>query len=267
MGYGAEVEAQMLFKLREDLIKKMIDQRLTDQEVQRLKLKISDKEIDNAMERIKADNGFTEETFREVLAREGLTLETYRDRVRDQILRGKLVNYEVKSKIVITRDDVREYYEKNRGALSGDRKINLSVILLKVPPGASQTQRDAVRSRLEAIHGRLKAGEDFSTLAREFSEGPGAQEGGALGSFKLGALSPEVKQAVAGLKAGEFSPVVDTDAGVQIFRVVETEQAADPPLESVYSDIEEKLFREIVDRKFDAWLEGLRSRSYIKIIR
>jgi peptidyl-prolyl cis-trans isomerase SurA len=268
MGYSEDQRREMLRKLHDDMLQKLIDQKLTDQEAKRLKLSVSDKELDAAIDRVKSDNKIDgEDAFRKALAGEGLTPESYRARLKEQLLRNKLVNYEVKSKIVITREDVRAYYERNQGAVATERRVHLRHILLQVAESASATQKEEVRRRAEGLHAKLKAGADFGSLAREYSDSPGAAEGGELGWFSIGELALPVQQAIAGLKPGQFSAVLDTDSGFQIFLLAEAELPPEKPLEEVSSEIEEKLYREIVDRKFESWIESLRKRSHIKIAR
>lgn len=267
MGYSEEQRRELLRKLREDTLQKLIDQKLSDQEAKRLKLSVSAKELDAAIERVKNENKITDdEAFRKALAGEGLTPESYRTRLSEQLLRNKLINYEVKSKIVITREDVRAYYERNQGMSATERRVHLRHILLSVAEGASGSQKNEARRRAEALHAKLKAGADFGALARESSDSSGAADGGELGWFRVEELAPEVRKAIEGLKAGQFSPVLDTDVGFQIFLLAEAELPPEKALEEVSSEIEDKLYREIVDRKFESWIEGLRKRSHIKIM-
>ncbi len=110
LSYSVDEERQALFNVREEILNQLIDQKLTDQQIKRSKITVSSGEIDNAIERLKEANFFTDEELREMLSAEGLTLEEYRNRIKDQILRAKLVNFEVKSKIVITKEDIESYY-------------------------------------------------------------------------------------------------------------------------------------------------------------
>ncbi|SCY74665.1 SurA N-terminal domain-containing protein [Desulfoluna spongiiphila] len=117
MNYPLEKEMQMRFKLREDLINQLVEKKLTDQLVARKDIHIGEKEVDRAIERVKSLNQFTDEALRAQLKAQGLDYETYRSEIRHQLLRNRLVSYEVKSKIVITDEDVQAYYEANKKEL------------------------------------------------------------------------------------------------------------------------------------------------------
>ncbi len=113
LGYSPEKEQKLLFKVRKDILDRLIDQKIEDQEIKRLKVNVSEEQIDHTIERIKETNYLTDEQLRAELAKDGLTMEAYRKKIKSQILRTRLVNLKVKSKIVITKEYVKAYYEKH----------------------------------------------------------------------------------------------------------------------------------------------------------
>ncbi len=266
-GYSPEEEQKMLFKVREDILNQLIDQKLTSQEIRQSRITVSGKEIDSTIERIKESNSYTDETLRELLAKEGLTMEGYRERMKEQILRGKLVSLEVKSKVVLTKEDIKAYYEKHGEAYRGGRKYHLRNILMEIPDSADEEQKLEVNRKMEAVLTQLEAGESFEEVAREVSQSSSAAEGGNLGILDEDVLSLQIREAVNALKAGEFTPILDTDLGYQIFFVEEIKQAEGKSLEEASSEIEQKLYNEVVNQKFLSWLEELRKRSHIKIVK
>ncbi|MBW1697915.1 MAG: SurA N-terminal domain-containing protein [Deltaproteobacteria bacterium] len=263
-GYSPVQERRMLYKVRENMLNELIDQKLTDQEIKKAGVKVSEAEIDNMIERIKESRFLTDEELREALKKQGMTYEEYRKRMKEQILRTKLVNLEVKSKIVITQEDIQNYYEDHPELYGGKEVYHLRNILIKVPYGA---EKPAAYQKMKMIYEKLKNGESFEKLARLYSESPVASDGGDLGSFDMDTLSPQIKAAIKELKAGEFTSILDTDQGYQIFYVEKIIRSEGKPIEQVTDDIRQKLFNEIVNKKFQSWLKDLRKRSHIKIIR
>jgi peptidyl-prolyl cis-trans isomerase SurA len=104
-------------------------------------------------------------------------------------------------------------------------------------------------------------------MAGEYSESPSAKDGGDLGLFKIDELSQQLQKIVKGMKAGEFTSVIDTEQGYQIFFVQDVIRSPGKSLEEASPEIQEKLYYEIVNKKYQTWLTELRKRSYIKIIR
>jgi peptidyl-prolyl cis-trans isomerase SurA len=260
-------ERRMLFDVREKVLNQLIDQRLTDQEAKRFNITVTDAAVDNTVEEMKKRNRMTDRELRDSLSREGLSLEEYREQLKDQMLRARLVNREVKSKIVITEQDIRACYEANKDAYCGSTAYELRHIIINQPPGADEASRAAVRQRMEAVLQELEAGAAFTDLARRYSESPLAAEGGYLGRFQVQDLSAEIQEALKGLQAGQHTPILSSDRGLQIFYVEQVHQTADRSLEEVAAEIEDQLFNDIVNQKFQSWLSELRERSHVKIIR
>ncbi len=262
MSYDDQRLREMTFKIRQDLLEQMIDQMLTDQEIRRLGIRVEDQQVDAAVERIKEVNLYTDEQLREVLNRQGLSYEQYRERIREQLLRTELVNREVKSKIVITADEINAYYEAHPEIYGGGgRRYHLRNIIMKVPsePGAEE----AVAERMSAVHEALEGGADFAEMAREHSESL-AEEGGDLGAFELDSLSSRLREVVADLPVGGFSGVIRTEMGHQIFYLEDIIETGGKPLDQVREEIQEKLYQEVVNERFAEWLEDLRGRSHIR---
>jgi peptidyl-prolyl cis-trans isomerase SurA len=265
--YPKEMERKMLYKVREQGLNQLIDQKLTDQEIKRSNITVSEKDIDQRIEQIKAANFYTDEDMRAELAKNGLTMKDFRKQIKDQILRVKLINLEVKSKAVITSTDIKNYYDNHREKYGGKKKYHLRNILMKIPAYAGDKEKLEIKAKMNSIRTRLQAGESFAGLAAIYSAAPSADDGGDLGWFELDALAPQLKEVIKEMKAGEFTPVIDTDQGYQIFLVEEVAETPGKPLEAVSAEIERTLYEALVNAKFQAWLEDLRKQSHIKIIR
>jgi len=266
-GYPLEKQRKMLFQIREDMINHLVDEKLTDKEVERLQIQVSEKELDNTIERIKKDKLITDEELIDGLASEGLTMEEYRERIKEQILRSRLVAYQIKSKIVITKEDIDACYKRDIDKYAGEKKYHLSNIIMKVPLSAGESEKLEVKKKMDAILSRLNEGESFADLANAHSESSSTADGGYLGLFKIDALLPQLQEAIKEMKAGEFTPVLDTDQGFQIFYISEIVNVPGKSCEEATPEIEKKLYDEVVNEKFAAWIEELRKKSHIKIIK
>lgn len=113
---------------------------------------------------------------------------------------------------------------------------------------------------------QVEAGKSFSNLARTHSQSPTAADGGDLGVFERESLSPQIQAALDGLKPNQTTAVLDTDQGFQLFYIEAIKRTEGKSLDSVREEIQQKLYAEVVDKKFVSWLEDLRSQSHIKII-
>lgn len=261
-----ERELQAVRQLRGEMLNNLIDTKLTEQEVKRYNINVTDEEVENYIQQLKQRRSTTDEQLRGFLAEQGMTLEDYRREVKLQLQRTKLVNREVRSKVVITEAEIRAYYEKNKAKYGGGTQYHLWNLFVKLPPQASTQDREAAQSMLEEVLAELRRGRRFQEIVRMTAQISLNVQGSDLGLFRIEELTPRLREVVRGLKAGQFSPVVETDFGYQIVFVEEIKETASRPLPQVESEIQDILFRERVDSRFTAWLSELRKRSHIKIM-
>lgn len=266
-GYEDGKREQMLFKVREDMLNQLIDQKLTDQEIKKHRISVSDKEIDATIEQIKNANRYTDESLRSILASQDMSYEEYREKIREQILRAKLVNIEVRSRVVITPEEVRAFYESHPEMFQGARRYHLRNILMKAPSSENPNAIQATAEKFNRVLDQLKSGQSIEDLARRYSEAPNRNQGGDLGFFRLDQLSPQLQEHLEDLNAGDVTPILSTDQGFQVFYIEAVEAGEGKTLEEATAEIQDRLYKEVVDSKFQAWLEALRQRSHVRIVR
>lgn len=267
LGYSEEKERKTLFKLRSDLLNQLIDSILTDQEIKKNNIRVSKQQIDNAIERIKEARYLTDEELRAGLSKQGLTMEEYRKGLKQQFLKTRLVNREVKSKIVITDEDIRSYYNNHRENYAGEKKYHLWNIFIRVSPLSAESKKHFALEKMEAVLAKLKQGHPFETLAIRNPGSSSAPKRADLGLYRLNELSPQLQKVVKKMEAGQFTSVLKTDQGYQIVYVQKVLETEAKSLAEVKSEIHEILYNESVDNKYQTWLEDLRNRSHIRIIK
>jgi peptidyl-prolyl cis-trans isomerase SurA len=266
LGYSAEKERETLFQVRKDLLDQLIDSKLADQEIERAQITVSESDIDATIERMKEARSITDEQLREGLSRQGLTMAEYRKEMREQILRSKLVNREVKSKIVVTKEDVKAYYDSHQDEYAGEKKYYLYNIFVRLSPEADTSERESALRQMEDARARLAQGVTFEDLVNQLKNSSSRVQGTDLGLYRPEELSEQLQGAVAKLSAGEYTEVLDTDFGPQIIYVQKIQETPAKSVDEVESEIVETLYNELVDNKYQDWLNDLRKRSLIKII-
>jgi peptidyl-prolyl cis-trans isomerase SurA len=249
------------------MLNQLINQKLTDQESKKYNIAISEKELDNAIERVKEVNKYTDEELRDILAKEDLSMEAYRDQIKKYLIRSKLINYAVKSKIIITKDEIKSHYDSNIDKYRGEKKYHLKNIIRLFVSGMSDDENQQINIKMENIYEKLKSGQVFEDVSREYDNSDSDIKSLDLGTFNYNELSKEVQEAVKGLKAGEFTKVFATEVGYQIIYIERMEEKPDKSLEEVTPEIQEILFHEVVETKFESWIEDLKQKSHIKIIK
>ena len=267
LGYSPEKVRETLFKLRADLLNKLVDEKLTDQQIKKNNLTISTQEIDMTIERIKENRSYTDEDLRAGLAEQGLTIEEYRENLKKRLLRGKLVTREVKSKIVITGAEIEKYYNEHIEKYAAETKYHLWNIFIRFSQMTDESLKQIAFGKMETVLSQLKQGQSFESLAAEAPDSPQSPQGTDLGLYRLDELSPQLRNVVKDMKAGEYSSILETDSGYQIIYVQKVLVADSKTLSEVETEIEDVLFNEAIDNRYNTWLSELRKRSHIKIIK
>lgn len=238
---------QRRFAFRENeavFLESMIDVKLQLQEAERLGITVSDDDISSTIEDIKNSYSMDEETFKAVLAQEGISLKEYKERLVEQIMISRVVEREVRNRIIIAGQDIK-------GSTDKDNVLyRIRQIFFRMP---EDRDADAVRERASMVYESLKAGEDFQALARQYSEDPTARTGGDLGFIKKSQLAEEFAVVLKGMKPGDVSQPFRTEKGVHIIKLEEIR------------DAEDILFEERFQKQYKDWLRGLREKSFIEI--
>ena len=266
LNYSPEKEREAFFKLRAELLNQIIDEKLTDQAVKRNNIEVSEKEIDATIERIKAARSLTDEDIRAGIALQGLTMEGYRKAIKEQLLRSILVNREIKSKIVITEDEIKKYYEAHREKYAGETKYHIWNIFIRSSEVVDESAKELALGKMESIITKLNQGQAFESLAAQKPDSSMDPEGADLGLYRLDELSPQLQKTVKDMKAGDFSPILKTDMGYQIIYVQKIIHTDAKSMADVKAEIQQTLYEDAVENRFQTWLKNLRKKSYIKII-
>lgn len=263
---------QALQQAKMAVLGKLIDRRLMLQEAKKLGIQVTDQEVDSARQRVMETNKVNREQFLKELGEMGTTEAQYREELRDQILSSKLINHEVRTRVVIPEDKIRSYYETHyvEDVEGGNYSILQIGVSWDTPlaGGAILSQNEA-RANAEEIRKLAAKGEDFKELAKKYSDLPSAVDGGDLGSFERDEMAPHIREAVLHLKSGEISQVVEFGKSYQIFKLDAKQtgqQEVKASYESVKEKIREQLGQEAMEQRFKDWMQSIRDKAYIKIL-
>ncbi len=260
----AEREAK-LSKAREEVLGQLIENKLLDQEIKSKKIEVPDRDVDGAIKEIMEHNRLTENDLKKSLAKNGVTYSLYRQHIRENIGKMRLINREIKSKIVIKEEDIRKAYKENSKEYMEPLEVKVQQIFFPIPQFAGEEEIQALRKEAEAIVEKSRKGEDFTELARNYSKGVEASGGGVLGFFKPKELRPELDEVVFKLKPGEISDPVRSVDGFHILRVMERKGGEPRPFVEVQNKIRDEMMQAEAERQFQEWMKALKAKAYIEI--
>ena len=252
-------------EIRRNILNQMINERLVQAKLNELGISITSDHIDDYIEKLKQDNGLTQETLLASLKNDGVSYEKFRENLKQDMERSTLIMKEIKSKIIITDDQVTKYYNDNKEKYI-EAKFHIAGIILKPDNQNNEEEMAELVNKAQEILARLRKGEDFATLAKEYSQGLGADKGGYMGEYKSSSLNPEFLKILFGLSEGGISEDIVSPSGIQIIKLISREIAGVKTIEDVRVSIEEALYKKEVDEKFISWLENLRKSAYIEIV-
>lgn len=256
----------MYREARQKILELLIDEKIAQAKIKELRIQVSDKQVDNFLEKMKRDNQLTQEDLVAGLEKEGLSYEKYRERIRRDIERSQLIEYEVRSKIIIRDEAIQKYYEEHKGTFGVAEKVHLAGIFLMRKNVKSEEEMRELYRKAQDISAKLKAGADFGQMAGTYSEGPGAKQGGDLGQFTVEHLEAGLKSVVEALPEGGVSDPLVRPNGIQIIKVVKKQTGKIRSLEEMKEAIFEILYREEVNRRYQIWIKELRDSSYTRVI-
>jgi peptidyl-prolyl cis-trans isomerase SurA len=251
MNAGGVDPARLTEAERNKALDVLIGETLVRLESGRLGLSVSNDEVETYINEIKRSNKLDDAMLEQALAQQGFTLDGYRAQVRKELLKNQLVARQIRQKVTITPEDIQRYYDEHRDQWAHASAVHVRDIFFGFPAEPSQQAMKKVADRLRAAMEKLQAGTDFQKVAREYSDLPNDD----LGWMKRGQMQPELEQVAFSLKKGQVSQPVQSPTGVHILKVDEIEAGSYTSLDEVRDQIQERLYAQAVQDRFQEWVE------------
>jgi peptidyl-prolyl cis-trans isomerase SurA len=248
------------------VLEKLIEEKLIDQEVKKSGIKISSKEIEAALEEVKRRNAITtQEDLVKALTNEGLTLETYKKQIEKGLQRQKLIRWSVKVEAKPGEEELKDFYKRNIRRYPTNETYRASHILFIIPKEATPEAMGEIRKKAQKVLERIKGGEDFGEMALIYSEDASSKNRGDLGYFKRGELVPAFERTVLRLKVGEVSEIVRTDYGFHIIKLLDQKGTEPLPFEEVKEKVQADYYENEMEKAIRQYITNLKEKSVIEI--
>jgi peptidyl-prolyl cis-trans isomerase SurA len=239
-----------------EVLEQFITDKLLESEVREAGISITDADVNQYIDQVKKNNRLSDDDLKTSLAREGQTVDSYKVSVKTEMEKSEIIDRQVKRKVTITDEDVERYYKANPNKYRSDARARIRHILLTLPERAAPDRVQAVMAEGKELYERIKAGEDFATLAKEYSQGAGQADGGDIGWIKRGTLIPGLEEvAFEKLQVGQVSEPFRTSMGVHIVKLEAREAGNVLPLATVAPRIKEELLNKALQERFAKWMK------------
>jgi peptidyl-prolyl cis-trans isomerase C len=260
---GKPVDVDQLKPYEGKIRETLINRTLLLQKSQAMGIKVKDSLVKKALDEFKAVFP-NEKDYKQTLKNMGYTEEALKKQIKDGLAIKTLLDKEVLRKIAVSDKQTRSFYDAHPDLFRQPEQVKASHILIKVPKNASDAQKAAAMAKIKALKERIDKGENFASLAMEYSEGPSKTKGGDLGFFTHDQMVKPFADAAFALQPGQVSDVVTTRFGYHLIRVTDRKAAHTMAFNDVKDAISKRLHQQQEGKEISAYLEKLKEHAEIK---
>jgi len=249
---------------QKDLLRGLIDQSLMVQRAKDMGISV-ESDVIKRLDDVRKQNGLASlEDLEKAVESSGLAWEDYKTTIRNGLLTQEVVRREVGSHINIPGDEVKKYYDAHPQEFTRPEQVVLSEIFLSTE-GKSPEEIASVQRKAEDLRNRVMKGDDFNEIAKRYSEGSTAKDGGDLGTFKQSELAPQLEEVVFKMDKGQITDVIQTKTGFEVLKVENHYKAGLQPVDKVENEIMNRLYMQKMQPQMRDYLGQLREESYVMV--
>jgi peptidyl-prolyl cis-trans isomerase SurA len=258
---------QQMATERKDLLRNLIDQQLWLSKGKELGITGETELIKRLDEIRKQYNLSSIEDLEKAAKEQGVSFEDFKANIRNQVITQEVMRQEVGEHIEMTPGEVQQYYEQHKQDYVQPESERLSEILISTgtPGTADAAKLAAAKAKADDIEARLHGGGDFAQLARSFSNGTTAAEGGDLGTYRRGQLGKVLEDKTFDLNSGQYTDPILTREGYIILKVVQHTPGGPRPYKDVEQDVEEAFYMSQMEPAIRDYLNKMRDEAFIQI--
>ncbi|HUA16168.1 MAG TPA: peptidylprolyl isomerase [Verrucomicrobiae bacterium] len=280
---------QVYAEREKDVLRDLIDQQLLLEKGKDLGI-TGDTELIKSLDELRKEMKLDSlEDLEKEATKQGVSWEDFKQARRNQIITQRVIADEVGSHLSVTKEEEQQFYDQHKAELEQPESIRLSEILIApkpvnsaapaananspatpnaqapADPGAEATALSAAEANANDLLKQIRAGASFEDIAKKYSEGPSAADGGALGVFKRGQLAKTLEDTTFAMKTGDITNVIQTKQGYVILKVDDHEMAGIPPLKDVLPRIQDAIYYQKLQPALRAYLTKLREDAYVDV--
>ena len=258
----AEQLQAMVAEKQKHVLRDLIDQALLVQRGKDMSISV-ETDVIKRLDQVRLQNNLSSmEDLEKAVSSQGLNWEDFKNNIRNTLLTQRVIGSEVGSHIQISKEELAKYYEAHRKEFVRPEQVAVREIFVSTEK-KKEAEIPELKKKAEGLLERVKNGEDFGELAKRFSEGSTAKQGGYLGLFKRGELAKELEEKVFALKKNGMTGVIETKQGFLALQVMEHYDEGEQTQAKVEPEIMDKLYGERMEPALRNYLKKLREQSYV----
>lgn len=257
---GQKLEQEFNQKSK-DLLRDMIDQDLMVQKAKDDDITV-DTDVIKRLDQIRQQYNLKSlQALQDAVEKDGMNWEDFKDQIKRQLEMQQVISREVGSRIILTRADAQKYFEAHKEQFDSPPGVHLAEIMVSTEKHTpAEAEKLAQKARSE-----IQSGARFSDVAKELSDSASAKEGGDVGFFKQGTISDAISKDIAKVDVGDVSPIIKTQYGYMIFKVLERRVGQHPTFDQIANQVMNYLYDQKVQGGMRGFLTTLRKESYIRL--
>jgi peptidyl-prolyl cis-trans isomerase SurA len=258
-----QIQAQYDAK-QPDMLRDLIDQSLLVQRAKDMDMNV-ESDVVKKLDDIRQQNNIASmEDLESKIEAAGMDYEDYKNNIRTSLLTQEVIRREVGSRIIISHEDVLKYYNDHQDEFTRPEQVVLREIFISTDK-KDPSEIPALRKKADDMLNRVHNGDDFGGLAKHFSDGGTAADGGELGTFQHGQLAPDIEDQVFKMNRNDVTGVIETKTGFLILQVEQRYAAGLQPLDKVEEEINSKLYMSKMEPALRDYLKQLRQDSFVEV--
>jgi peptidyl-prolyl cis-trans isomerase SurA len=263
---SVQVEKQGMFTSADEYFRDMtlkekldgfIEATLIQQQAKKMKIDVSDKEVESVVEGIRKQNLITEKEFKERLQKENIGYKAFFEGIRNNLLRNRVLARAISTTVLVTEASLKAYYDEHPDQFKSE-EFRLQQIFIS-------SRRDDAVARAQAAFKLVQQDQPFEAVAKEYSDDPSGARGGDIGFVKKEELIPQLLQAISLLIPGTSSRPIATPYGFHIIKLLEQRKSEAVPFDSVKEAIKARLTQQETQKRYKDYIDKLRASSYIEV--
>ena len=262
-GMGKPLSDSQLSEIKKQVLENLIASELLYQESQKQGITVDEAAINEQVRKLK-ERFSSEAEFKSALSKANLSEAAIKSQFKRGMAIQQFIDKQFVQKITVSGKESKAYYDSHPDLFKQPEQVRASHILIKVDPGGDESRKVEARKKLEKIQEKLQKGEDFASLAKEFSEGPSSAKGGDLGYFRRGQMVKPFEEAAFTLRPGEVSDIVETEFGYHLIKVIDKKPETTIAYEDIKDKLEHHLKQEKVQREVSLYVEKLKDKAKVE---
>lgn len=263
LSMGQTLSDSQLSEIKKDILENLIDGELLYQESQKKGVKVDEAAVNEQLSVLKKRFP-SEDEFKSALSKINLSETGIKSQLKREMAIQQFIDEQFGKKVTVSDKETKAYYDSHPNLFKQPEQVRASHILIKVDLQADESQKAEARKKLENIQQKLRKGEDFAALAKEFSSCPSSTKGGDLGYIRRGQTVKPFEEAAFALRPGEVSDIVETRFGYHLIKVIDKKPETTIAYEDTKDRLGQYLKHEKVQEEVNLYVDKLKAKAKVE---